>query len=178
MDLCGQEVKADLSKLYTIQTRQSSCGKPQEAYHIRCNLSKSDLSSRGRGEVPHPVLAVGISSCPGQGVPHSILSLARGYPLCGNGVHPCLGLGYTLAWDWGTPRRDLGLPGTGVPPIWDWGTPRRNLGQVTGYTTPQKGHGTSGSIMGWKWDIYSQVWTDKLKTLSSQPSDAGGNNTM
>ena len=46
--------------------------------------------------------------------------------------------GATPTWDWFTPCLGLG------------GTPRRDHGPVTG-VPPQKGHGTSGSVMAWRW---------------------------
>ena len=45
--------------------------------------------------------------------------------------------------------------------------------------SPQKGHGTSGSIMGRRWgNPPPRVWTDKqTETIAvPHPSDAGGNN--
>ena len=74
------------------------------------------------GGVPHPVLA--------GGVPHP--DPIMGYPPARTGVPP---------------GRDL-KPVTGVPPerTWDqW----KYYGMEMGY--PQKGHWTSGSIMGWRW---------------------------
>ena len=53
------------------------------------------------------------------------------------------------------PRKDMGpvealWDGDGVPPerTWDqW----KYYGMEMGYPPPQKGHGTSESIMGWRW---------------------------
>ena len=60
--------KGQISSPTTTTSRQSSCGKPQEAYHRRPNLSKRNLSWRGEG-LPHAVLAEGYP-CPGTGVAH------------------------------------------------------------------------------------------------------------
>ena len=73
---------------------------------------------------------------PGQGT--SLSRLGWGAPLSGPG--------------WGTPHVQTwqGIPRKG-PRTSDWGTPwGRDLKPVTGVPA-QKGHGTSGSIMGWRW---------------------------
>ena len=73
--------------------------------------------------------------------------------------HPWLG----VPLSWGTLPS---WPGWGVPPSWPggggtpypdlaggtptWGTPCPDLEPVTG-VPPKKGHGASGSIMGWRW---------------------------
>ena len=53
---------------------RSSCGKPQEVYRLRCNLSKHNL---GRGGYPILTWPGGTTSCPGGGrvgvVPHPVL---------------------------------------------------------------------------------------------------------
>ena len=110
-------------------------------YHPQCNQSKHNLSWEGGY----------IHSWAGR---YLILSLPVGVP------HPVL-----AKWDWGTPGRDL-EPVTGVLPerTWDqW----KYYGMEMGY--PQKGHGTSGSIMGWRWGTppYWCEVTHKLKTLPS-----------
>ena len=55
--------------------------------------------------------------------------LSRGYPIPGQGVP---------------------YPGLGVPHHW-WGFTSRKGPGTSHWGTPQKGHGTSGSIMGWRW---------------------------
>ena len=80
----------------------------------------------------------------------AVLSRVGGYPIRswlkeGGGYLSSPGLGYPP-------------PGTGVPPASDWGTP------------PWKGHGTSGSIMGWRYyglDMGYPPVVDKVKTLTS-----------
>ena len=73
----------------------------------------------------------------------------------------------------------LGTPFDWVPPAWDWGTIphlglgypiRRGLGPVTG-VLPQKIHGNSGSVMGWRWDYPPppQRWTDKQSESITGP---------
>ena len=69
----------------------------------------------------------------GQGVPH--LSSEGGYPIPGQGTPPP-----TFRPGWGSPHPDLAGSPLG-----------RDLGPVTGVPLPWKGHGTSGSIMGWRW---------------------------
>ena len=82
----------------SLDLEQDTCGKLQEMYRRRCNLSK--LSREGGG-LPQ--------SCPGRGPP------VLGYhPLPGTGVPP--------------PRTGVPPPETGVPPAWDWGTPCLGLG--------------------------------------------------
>ena len=89
-------------------TRKSSCGKPQEAYRPRHNLSKHILSREGGGGT----------------------YLGRGYLPWGS-PHPDIGRGVpTLDLPWGTSHSDLaeevptldGGRGTylGVPPILTW----------------------------------------------------------
>ena len=117
--------------LKTIVTRKSSCGKPQEAYHPRHNLSQHNLSEGG---VPHPWPG----STPSWGTQHP--DLARGVP------HPWL---RGLPPLWGTPILtwlENPIFSQGVPGI----PSHPDLGPVTGVPS-QKGHGTSGSIMGWRW---------------------------
>ena len=104
--------------------------------------------------------------------PSTILS--RGVPIPGQG---------------GTPSQDGpgGTPIVGYPPSWP-GTSH--------WDTPWKGHGTSGSIMGWRWDTFlertwdqwkyygmememgyppDQVWTDWKHNLPSRTTYAVGN---
>ena len=158
----------------TIITRKSSCGKPQEAYRQRHNLFKHNLSPEGGYPilswlgVPHPVLIGGgypiLSWLGGYpilswlGVPH--LDLARWVP------HPDLAGGYP-------PGLGYLLPGTGVPPerTWDHGSIMDKMWY------PQKGYGTSGSIVGWRWGT-PRVWTDKqTEHITSRcTSYAGGKN--
>ena len=57
------------------------------------------------------------------------------------------------------------------------GTPRKGLG-ASHWGTPQKGHGTSGSIMGWRWGTPIDV--DRHTPVKTVPSRrttyAGGKN--
>ena len=115
------------------KTRKSSCGKPQEPYRPRRNMSKSNMSksnmsksnlSEGGGEgYPSavrgggsPILAMmGYHNTALGGYTSHILAV-RGYP------SPVLAGGYPIkevlpTWDWGTPCLGLGYPlsGTGLP---------------------------------------------------------------
>ena len=73
----------------------------------------------------------------------------------------------------GTPSQDRGFPG---------GPPRKDMGPVEVLwngdgVPPWKGHGTSGSIMGWRWgNPIPQLWTNKQAetVIFPHPSDAGG----
>ena len=81
-----------------------------------------------------------------------------------------------LAGDWATPLgRDL-KPVTGVPAAKDMG-PVEVLWDGDG-VPPPKGHGTSASIMGWRW-VPPRVWTNKqTENITSRCiSYAGGNNS-
>ena len=98
-----------------------------------------------RGRVPHPVLpgGGGTPSWPGWGrIPDPDLANGIGYPILSwSGRYSILG--YPPP-----PESDLG-PVTGVAPSKEHGTSGSIMGWRWG--TPQKGHGTSGSIMKWRW---------------------------
>ena len=106
------------------------------------------LSYPGRGGTP--------SLAGEEGVPHPWLGVLHSW--LGAVPHPWLGVphpGYTPSWP------GQGVPCPGVPPtlIRDWGTPWEGTwDQSLGY--PQKGHGTSRSIMRWRWGT-PWVWTDR-----------------
>ena len=91
------------------------------------------------------------------------------YPVGGGRVpHPWAG-GYPSQAHPDLVRRRVGIPFWGTP-IWDWGTPCLGLGYPPGKApgtshwgnlqegtwdqslgTPEKGHGTNGSILKWRW---------------------------
>ena len=101
-----------------------------------------------------------IPSSPGWGgVPHAVA--ARGYHILSWSIlhHP--------------PGIDLG-PVTGVLPRKDMGSVEILCDEVP---PPWKGHGTSGSIMGWRWGTLPCVWTDRhlWKEYLLHLSDAGSN---
>ena len=147
----------------------------QEAYRmLSTKYSLWCLVSRGEGP---PVLSW-------SGYPSSVLTW---------GCPSCPGPGGT----WVPPL----LPRTGVPPTWDCGTPclhlgtplERTLNQSLGYPLertwdqwkyygvgyPQRGHGTSVSIIGWRWVTpsgFGQTHTCENSTFLNLRSDAGGNN--
>ena len=89
----------------------------------------------------------------------------------------CPGWGYQiLSWPgstpscpgWAYPRTGVSLPQTGTGVTLQkghgtshWGTPRKDM------THPWKGHGTNGSIMGWRWGTPLLQVVDKVKTLPS-----------
>ena len=109
--------------IYRIQ-QESPPAWTQEACRSRCIKYSICCPILGEG---YPI--------PGWGIPHPWMVV--GYPPSRGGVpHP----GYPcLIWPGGTPSLDRGTP-RWVPISWsgqEWGTPR-------------KGHGTSGSIMGWR----------------------------
>ena len=69
----------------------------------------------------------------------------------GAGVFPITGQEVPHPW-LGVSPLGLGYPPRKGPGPSNWGTPlRRDLGPVTGVPPPRNGHGTSGSIMGWRW---------------------------
>ena len=170
----ANKVYAAKGKINSAKTK-SSCVKPQEASHPQHNLSKHNLSRRwgihhpdltggGGGGLLHPDLARGvIQSWPGQGVPRPDLAggvpqswpggtpswpdqaggggvlypgLARGVP------HPDLARVYPSSGQGGVLHPDLA---GGYPP------PPRKGPATSNWGTPQKEHGTNGSIMGWRW---------------------------
>ena len=97
--------------------------------------------------------------CTTRGIICSSMSYPGGTPslTSGGGVpHP--------GWRrWGTPIWDLTVWNWDTPPTWYWGTPLGwDLGPVTGVPL-WKGHGTSGSIMGWR--CGTQLGVNTLKTL-------------
>ena len=132
-------------KISTCTTRQSSWGKPQEAYHLRHNCPsvtyRGGVHHPGQG-VPHPVLAGGypiLNPDLAVGVPHHALvtpfdcvplHLGLGYPPSGTGVPPppqrdgtC---GSIMGWRWNT------SPGKDMEPmevLWDGDrvTPNRHM---------------------------------------------------
>ena len=63
-------------------------------------------------------------------------------------------LSAVLSWGWGYPIPGQEVPHTGVPP------PRKGPG-TSHWGTPLKGHGTSGSIMGWKWGTPSPPFVNR-----------------
>ena len=140
------------------QTRQSSCGKPQEAYQPHRNLLKHNMSW---GE--------GTPSCPGCTRPGG----GGGTPSCNRpgGTPPCLEQGE------GTPSS----PVKGGYPILSWseyplaGTaplPRRYLRPLEVLWAedgvPWKGHVTSGSIMGWRLGIPRCEHTENITFILNQ----------
>ena len=149
-------------------TRQSSCETPQEAYHLWRNLSNHNLSRWG-GE--------GTPSCLGRGVPHPVL-VGGSTPFCLGGGTPSwpgqggthhLGLGYIPPVT-GVPHQALGYlclglgypsPGTGIPATQKNTEPVEVLWDGDEY--PQKGHGTCGSMMGWRWGYPPAQWWTKGK---------------
>ena len=107
------------------------------------------------------------------------VTCSGGYPSLGGGTISWPGRGYSiLIWlgeypscpGWGVPYPDL----AGGTPSWDWGTPGKGP-RLSHWGNPQKGHGTSESIMGWRWGT-TWVWTDKQteNITSCHTSYAGG----
>ena len=115
-----------------------------------CNKCVHSLSHKVSWEQVSPTAWTQKAYCP----PRSKYSLScpilGGYPIPGQGV----------------PHPEVPLPGMGYRPMegtWD---------QSLGYP-PQKGHGTSGSIMRWRWGIPLRLdvnWNYYLP----HPSDVGG----
>ena len=132
-----------------VKTRQSSYGKPQEAYRPRRNLSKHNLS----WGLPHPVLTRGSTpSCPGQGVPH---------PGPGEGSTPsCPYWGYPILF-W-----------SGIPNPVPAGYPRVPPSRL-GY--PQKGHRTMEVLWDGDGEPPGVNWQINWKHYLPDPSDAGSN---
>ena len=160
-----------------------------QVLHLLSYLGGGGYPIPGHGGVPHfwpggaPSLAGGLPH-PWTGVPHPWVgmctpSLARGttsldrrYPIPGWVPH---------IWTWpryshpdlarAPPGREMARAPPGremarVPPPRDLvpvsgGTPRRGLGPVTGVPFPQKGHATSGSIMGWRLGTPLPQWWTK-----------------
>ena len=87
----------------------------------------------------------GTPSSPGQGVPNSCLGQG-GYPIQSWPGGTCLGLKYPY-------HLGLGylLPGTRAPPQLGLATSLHLERTWDQYPLPQKEHGTSGSIMGWRY---------------------------
>ena len=119
------------------------------------------LGREGGGGYMSPGQAV--LSCPGEvQYPSPVLPGGRGM---GTQVLSCPEES-TPTWNWiPPPGTGVPPPKTGLPPLLDWGTPplpppRSDLGQITG-VFPQKVHGTSGSIMGWRWGTPPPTWTDR-----------------
>ena len=148
--LMNDAVFQEHASLFKRQTRKSSCGKSQEAYRPRRNLSKCNLSqgylSPGQGSTP---------SGPDLEVPHP--DLAGGIPQFWPGGYPI------LTWMGGSPSR-VHIPhrGLGYHPAQG-----RNLGPVTAGTSPER-NGTSGSIMGWIWGTSPADRQIPVKTLPSR----------
>ena len=101
---------------------------------------------------PSVVLSKGYPSQP-QGVPHAWLGST---PMWGS---PCPDLA-GVPHPWGYPIHREGNLGLGYPmdlrPVTGVPHPRKDMGTVEvlwdgGGYPPWKGHGTSGSIMGWRW---------------------------
>ena len=131
---------------------------PRRKYSICCPILE------GGGGYPIPGWGEGYP-IPGQGgypIPgwrEYPIPGSGGYPIPGSGGTPYL-TGGTLSWDWGTPWE-------GTWDQWLWYPLGRDLWPVTG-VPPWKGHGTSGSIMGWRWGNPlpappppTQLWTDR-----------------
>ena len=90
----------------------------------------------------------------------------------------CSCWGYPILSQWGYPIQSwLGRGTMGYLPYLELGyPPGRNL--VPGTGVPWKGHGTSGSIIGWRWGTLPPwVWTDThlWKQYLPHPPDAGVN---
>ena len=124
------------------------------ACHVSSTLSF--VLSRGRGGtltrdgLPPPHLVGVRYPSPGRG---------RVYPIPGQGTpHPDLAWGGIQSWPGGTSSL-TGVPHHGVPP-------RKGPG-TSHWGTPWKRHGTSGSIMGWRWGTPRCGQTNKLKLLPS-----------
>ena len=145
------------TKFKTYVTRQSSCGKLQEAHHLRRNLSKHNLSGGGcspscpgLGVVPYPVLNGGLLPlCPEWVVPHPVVA----------GVPPPF-----PTWAWGIlSRKDMGP----VEVLWDGdGVPlpsRKNMGPV--------------EVL-WDGDGYPPGSKQTDKHYIPYRSDAGGNDWL
>ena len=120
-------------------------------------------------------------SCPGwEGVPHP--DLAGGYPILswrGRGTSSWPGQGVPCP-GWGVPHTSL--PGTEVPPrLGLWYPPPPQKEPTTSHS--QKWHGTSWSIVGWRWGTPSpppcgqtdwRLW----KHNPCRTTYAGGSNTV
>ena len=148
----------------TASVNTEGSGERKRHTDLGVSSTPSAVLSRGEG-FPSPARGCTPSwappSWPGQGVPHARdvpiqstyspnLAGRVPHPWMG-GTHPCIGE-YPILDKGGVPRPDLAW--SGVPPWkrpWTshWGTP------------PEKGHGSSGSIMGWRWGTPLQVWTDR-----------------
>ena len=103
-----------------------------------------------RGILPATYQLLHLLSYPGgEGTPSlagGTPSLARGYPSLDQGI-PSI-----LTWLVGTPLWGYSQPGLEYPSARTGVTSQEGTwNQSLGY--PQKGHGTSGSIMGWRWGI-------------------------
>ena len=113
----------------------------------------------------------GTPSYPGCGVRHPVL--ARGTPSC-----PCR-QGYPRVpptRDWVSPPwAQLPPPVTGVPPAWDLG-PFGKWPGTSHWSTTQKGHGISGSIMGW--GTPERTWDQwKYYRMGTTPAICGQTHT-
>ena len=159
----------------------------QETYHPPSSkYSLFGLSRRGR--YPHPwpgwVPILGTHSDLARGIPHTWL---------GEGVPPSWpGQGVPYQWGstttWGTPiltwLQGLGYPilGTTYPTPGTWVPPERKWDQWKYYgmqmSYPQKGHGTSGSIMVWRWgtSLGVDIQTPAKTIPSRRTTYAGGKN--
>ena len=111
-------------------------------------ITRKSFCVNAKGILPATYQVLHLLSYPGGG--GNTPSLARGCTtsLAEGGI-PSLAAGYPMLlppiWDWGTPH--LGA--------WDTPPPRKDMGLVEvlwdGDGVPQEGHGTSESIMGWRW---------------------------
>ena len=120
------------AEMFTGKTMQPIQGRP-----VKLFLHKKVLLRERKRHTAHRVA----------NTPYVVLSM--GYPIPGWGVpRPWVPPPPVLTWPGGTPSQDRAYPSSGAtPPVLTWlgGTPSQDGG------TPQKGHGTSGSIIEWRW---------------------------
>ena len=107
----------------------------------------SAVLSREGGGVPQSSGGGGVpQSCPGVGVPQSWAG--RGIPV----LSWLFQSSHVLSWGGGDPSDWSQVPSWGSTSVPGGGylSPRKGPG-TSHWGTPWKGHGTSGSIMGWRW---------------------------
>ena len=113
--------------------------------HVGCQeISKQESSKRGIHPILNPILVVKTRV---SGALQNVLRTRLSSCLNARGIPPAA---YQVIL-WLTIQGRHPIPGREVTPILTWPgyPPEGTWDESLGY--PQKGHGTSGSIMGWRW---------------------------